>query len=85
MLATYRPLFKSTLARRLVATSLTARLAVGMTPLPLVLTVRDATGSYALAGLVSGGWSLGVAVSAPFGAGWWTGSGRAARCRRSPS
>lgn len=66
MLATYRPLFTSTMARRLVATSLTARLAVGMTPLPLVLTVRDATGSYALAGLVSGGWSLGVAVSAPF-------------------
>ena len=48
MLATYRPLFTSALARRLVATSLSARLAVGVFPLPLVLTVRDATGSYAL-------------------------------------
>jgi predicted MFS family arabinose efflux permease len=33
--------------------------------LPLVLTVRDATGSYALAGVVSGAWSVGVAVGAP--------------------
>jgi hypothetical protein len=33
--------------------------------LPMILTVRDATGSYAAAGLVSGAWSVGVAVSSP--------------------
>jgi predicted MFS family arabinose efflux permease len=65
MLATYRPLFRSARARRLVATSLSARLAVGIFGLPLVLTVRDATGSYAAAGVVSGAWSAGVAVGAP--------------------
>jgi predicted MFS family arabinose efflux permease len=65
MLGAYRPLFRSGRARRLVATSLSARLAVGMFGLPLVLTVRDATGSYAVAGLVSGAWSAGVAVGAP--------------------
>jgi hypothetical protein len=64
MLGAYRPLFRSGRARRLVATSLSARLAIGMLGLPLVLTVRDATGSYAVAGLVSGAWSAGVAVGA---------------------
>ena len=49
----------------LVATSLSARLAVGMLGLPMILTVRDATGSYAAARLVSGAWSLSVAVSSP--------------------
>jgi predicted MFS family arabinose efflux permease len=36
-----------------------------MLGLPMILTVREATGSYAAAGLVSGAWSLGVAVSSP--------------------
>ena len=58
-------MFTSARARRLIATSLSARLAVGMAGLPLILSVRDATGSYAAAGLVSGAWSLGVAVSSP--------------------
>jgi MFS family permease len=65
LLGSYRPLFTSARARRLVATSLSARLAVGMLGLPMILTVRDATGSYAAAGLVSGAWSVGVAVSSP--------------------
>jgi predicted MFS family arabinose efflux permease len=65
LLGSYRPLLRSARARRLVATSLSARLAVGMLTLPMILTVRDATGSYAAAGLVSGAWSVGVAVSSP--------------------
>jgi MFS family permease len=65
LLGSYGPLFTSARARRLVATSLSARLAVGMLGLPMILTVRDATGSYAAAGLVSGAWSVGVAVSSP--------------------
>ena len=65
MLGRYGPLFTSARARRLVATSVSARFAVGMLALPLILTVRDATGSYAAAGLVSGAWSVGVAVGAP--------------------
>jgi predicted MFS family arabinose efflux permease len=65
LLGSYRPLFRSARVRRLVATSLSARLAVGMFGLPMILTVRDATGSYAAAGLVSGAWSVGVAVSSP--------------------
>jgi predicted MFS family arabinose efflux permease len=36
-----------------------------MLALPLILTVRDATGSYAAAGVVSGAWSVGVAVGSP--------------------
>ena len=65
MLGSYGPLFTSARARRLIATSLSARLAVGMAGLPMILSVRDATGSYAAAGLVSGAWSVGVAVSSP--------------------
>ena len=65
MLGRYGPLFTSARARRLVATSVSARFAVGMLTLPLILTVRDATGSFAAAGLVSGAWSVGVAVGAP--------------------
>jgi predicted MFS family arabinose efflux permease len=65
MLGSYRPLFRSGRARRLVATSLSARLAVGTFSLPLLLVAHDATGSYALAGAVTGAWSAGVAVSAP--------------------
>jgi predicted MFS family arabinose efflux permease len=65
LLGRYGPLFTSARARRLVATSLSARLAVGILGLPMILTVRDATGSYAAAGLVSGAWSVGVAVSSP--------------------
>jgi hypothetical protein len=44
LLGSYRPLFRSARVRRLVATSLSARLAVGMFGLPMILTVRDATG-----------------------------------------
>lgn len=41
-----------------------ARLAVGILVLPLVIVAANATGSYALAGVVDGAWA-GVAVSAP--------------------
>ena len=65
MLSAYRPLFRQAAARRLVASSLSARLAVGVFTLPLVLVAEGATGSYALAGVVTGTWDLGVALSAP--------------------
>ena len=65
MLSAYRPLFRQAGARRLVASSLSARLAVGVFTLPLVLVAEGATGSYALAGVVTGTWDLGVALSAP--------------------
>jgi predicted MFS family arabinose efflux permease len=65
MLSAYRSLFRQVRATRLVASSVSARLAVGIFALPLVLVAENATGSYALAGVVSGAWSAGVAVSAP--------------------
>ncbi|HWH13633.1 MAG TPA: MFS transporter [Miltoncostaeaceae bacterium] len=49
----------------LVAASLVARVADLTVALPVVLLVVDATGAYALAGLVAGALTLGAAVAAP--------------------
>jgi MFS family permease len=65
VLAPYRRLFTDPEARRLVAASLSARLAIGAFTLPLLLTVQQASGSFATAGVVAGAWSIAVAVSAP--------------------
>jgi MFS family permease len=65
VLGAYRPLFKRPRSLRLVATSLAARLAIGISFVPLILVAKDATDSYALAGIVTGGFSAGVAVGAP--------------------
>jgi len=49
----------------LLASSLVGRLPAGMMSLALILRVTDAGGSYARAGLVSGAYVAGVAVSGP--------------------
>jgi predicted MFS family arabinose efflux permease len=49
----------------LMLLSAIARLPIAMTALALVLFVHHATGSFASAGLVVGGYALGVAVSSP--------------------
>jgi hypothetical protein len=66
VLATYRPLFATARARRLVAASLLGRLAVGgMLDLPLILLAQEASGSYAVGGAALGVHAAGVALSAP--------------------
>ena len=65
MLGAYRPLFGRPGAPRIIAASVTARLAIGAFTLPLILAVQEATGSFATAGLVAGAFSLGVALAAP--------------------
>jgi hypothetical protein len=49
----------------LLASSLVGRLPAGMMSLALILRVTDSGGSYARAGLVSGAYVAGVAVSGP--------------------
>jgi MFS family permease len=65
-------------ARLLAATSLVARLPKGMVPLAIVLLLRQATGSYAIAGITAACTAIGDAASTPvqgrlvdrFGRGW---------------
>jgi MFS family permease len=45
--------------------SIVGRLSLGMTSLALLLLVRDTSGSYAVAGLVSGGYALSFGVLGP--------------------
>lgn len=65
MLRAYGRLFDPPEARRLVAASAGARLAIGIYTLPLLLSVQEATGSFAAAGVAGGAFSLGVAAAAP--------------------
>lgn len=65
MWGTYRALMVHRDARRLVAASVAARVGIGAFSLPLVLTVQQATGSFAVAGVVTGGFSVGVTIAAP--------------------
>lgn len=51
---------------RLIAFWLMAFMPVGMTPLATVLTLREYHYSYLSAGMVLGGYSVGIAVSGPF-------------------
>jgi MFS family permease len=50
---------------RVVVAGLVARLSLGMNPVAIVLLVREHGGSYALAGLLSGGYALAIAANAP--------------------
>ena len=61
----YRALLRTPYARRLFASSLLARLPIGMTPLALLLVVRDAGGGYAAAGGVSAAYFVAAAIAAP--------------------
>ncbi len=65
MFGAYRRLFESSEARRVVAASAAARLAIGVYLLPLLLTVEEATDSFAVAGVAGGAFSAGVALAAP--------------------
>ena len=64
-IARYRALLRVPYARRLVLSGLLARLPMGMVPLALLLLVRDAGGSYASAGGVSGAYFVAAAVGHP--------------------
>ena len=51
----------------LMASALVARLPIGIDSLAIVLFLRDRTGSYATAGVVSAAFALGSGAGAPFG------------------
>jgi MFS family permease len=63
--ARYAALVRVPHVRRLIVSGLVARLPAGMIGLALLLLVRDAGGSYAAAGAVSGGYFVATAVGAP--------------------
>jgi MFS family permease len=65
VLSAYRPLFARPAARRLVAASLLARAPVAAIDLPLILAAREASGSFAVAGLALGVRAAAVALTAP--------------------
>ena len=64
-LARYGALFRVPHVRRLVLSGMLARLPMGMIGLALLLLVRESGGSYAAAGLVSGGYFVATAIGAP--------------------
>jgi MFS family permease len=61
----YRLLFRTYGVRGVMGWSIVARFPLGMIPLGLVLLVRDAGGSYGMAGLVVAAYSIASAVGAP--------------------
>jgi MFS family permease len=65
MLVKYRPVLAAPGAARLFASALVARLPQGMAPLAVLLLVRGATHSYAIAGLAVGAEAFATAACAP--------------------
>ena len=65
-LSPYRAIVRTPQVPRLVSSALLGRLVFGMAGLAIVLLVRDAAGSYALAGLTAGSFALGAGVASPF-------------------
>ncbi|MFC3999239.1 MFS transporter [Nocardiopsis sediminis] len=65
MLQSYRRLFALPHLKSLLFWSLTARLHIGGMPIAVTFLVAGWTGSYALAGLVSGGLTVGTALGGP--------------------
>jgi MFS family permease len=61
----YRAILRTPQVPRLVSASVLGRLPLGMVGLALVLLVRHAGGSFGLAGLTAGSFSLGAGVVAP--------------------
>jgi MFS family permease len=61
----YRAVLGTPQVPRLVSTAVLGRLSIGMAGLALVLLVRHAGDSYALAGVVAGAFALGAGVAAP--------------------
>lgn len=64
--ASYRAVLALPHARALFATATLARLSYGLLSLPLLLAVRDGTGSYAVAGTAAGLFGLTAAVLGPY-------------------
>jgi predicted MFS family arabinose efflux permease len=64
-LAPYRALLRRPGTVRLVATSVLARMPSGMGALSLVLLVQSSTGSFGLAGLVAGAFTIGISAGGP--------------------
>jgi MFS family permease len=64
-LAPYRALLRRPGTLRLVATSVLARMPSGMGALSLVLLVQSSTGSFGLAGLVAGAFTIGISGGGP--------------------
>jgi MFS family permease len=64
-LARYAVVLRGTGAAAPLAASVVGRLPLGMTGLAVLLLVRESTGSYALAGLVSAAYALAFAVVSP--------------------
>jgi predicted MFS family arabinose efflux permease len=63
--ASYRAVLALPHARGLFAAALLARLAYGLSGLPLLITIRNGTGSYAVAGLAVSLYGLTIAVLGP--------------------
>lgn len=61
----YRALLRTPYARRLFSFSLLARLPIGMTPLALLLLVRETGAGYGAAGAVSAAYFVAAAIAAP--------------------
>ena len=61
----YLEILRSPHVAALVASSLFARLPIGINALAIVLYLREQTGSFAVAGAVSGSLALGSALGAP--------------------
>jgi MFS family permease len=59
------PILSAPGARSLLGSSILARLPLAMFSLALLVHARDVTGSYAIAGLVSGAYAVASAISAP--------------------
>lgn len=63
--ASYRAVLALPHARAPFAAALLARLCYGLQGLPLLITLRDSTGSYAVAGVAASAFGLGVALLGP--------------------
>jgi MFS family permease len=64
-LSPYRAIVRTPQVPRLVSSALVGRLVIGMAGLAIVLLVRDAAGSFALAGLAAGSFALGSGIASP--------------------
>ena len=79
--ATYRTLLRAHGAAAFFLTAAVGRVGIAMTSLGIVWLVHARTGSYATAGLVTGGFAVAEAVASRGWPGWPTASARPGCCR----